>query len=333
MREGQVAQTEMLHAQEQLRQVGALEQGRSGAVGGDGLVVLTLGGEGVGEPDPGGAEVRVHHAGLAEEAPRFGHVRDGQVIDPHGEPGGGFVRVGVGQFVGEEEEGVGSIELIEGGEMEGEHGEVVRVGGEDGGGDGEGLGEAALGEEELGFGVQDVGVLGQVVVGGEAFDGVGKDGRVLVLRQTGGIEHLGELGGFLSGVGMISRGRSLDGVKVQFLDEGPLFIRRHQLVLHQLLKGLKALDIDGHGSLVALFGPVEGVLLGKTKASQMTHGCLTLDVGHALPFAFLTPLDPIGASGGGGGLRGQSRAPILMLQFPSSFARGDDEMDGVPISQ
>lgn len=180
VREGQVAQLQVLHAQEELRQVRALEEAGGGAVGGHGLVVLALEGEGMREADPGRAEVRVHHRGLGEEAPRLGDLADGEVVDAHGEPGGGFFRVQIGEAVGEEEEGVFFVQFVQAGEVEGEEGEVVLVGVEDGGGDCKGLLEAALGEEELGFGEEEVRVRVKVVVLGEGFDGVGEFRGVFV---------------------------------------------------------------------------------------------------------------------------------------------------------
>jgi len=61
VRQRHVVQLQVLHPQEELRQVRALEEPRRRRVGRDGLVVLAFGGEGVREADPGGAEVRVHH--------------------------------------------------------------------------------------------------------------------------------------------------------------------------------------------------------------------------------------------------------------------------------
>lgn len=111
--------------------MGPLEEARGGAVGGDGLVVLAFCGEGVGEADPGGAEVGIHHRGFGEEAAGFGDLPDGEVVDADGEPGAGLVGVEVCETVGEEEEGVGFGEFVEAGEVEGVDGEVVFVGVED----------------------------------------------------------------------------------------------------------------------------------------------------------------------------------------------------------
>lgn len=59
--EGQVVELQVLHAEEELREVGSLKEARCGAVCGYGLVVLAFCGKGVREADPGGAEVGVHH--------------------------------------------------------------------------------------------------------------------------------------------------------------------------------------------------------------------------------------------------------------------------------
>ena len=67
--------------------------------------------------------------------------------------------------VREEEKGVCFGEFVQAGEVEGVDSEVVFVGREDGGGYGEGFFEAALSEEKLGFGKEEVGVGGEVVVG------------------------------------------------------------------------------------------------------------------------------------------------------------------------
>jgi len=48
-------------------------------------------------------------------------------------------------------------------------GEVIFVCVEDRGCDGESFFEAALGEEEFGFGKEEIGVVGEVVMGGEGF--------------------------------------------------------------------------------------------------------------------------------------------------------------------
>ena len=209
--EGHVVELEVLHAEEELGEVGALEEAGGGAVGRDGLVVFAFCGEGVGEADPGGAEVRVHHRGFGEEAAGFGDAADAEVVDADGEPGAGFFWVQVGEAVGEEEEGVGFGEFVQAGEVEGVDGEIVFIGGEDGGGDGEGFFEAALGEEELGFGEEEVGVRGEVVVRGEGFGGVGEVGGVFVFGETGCVEHLCELGGFLRD-GRVFGG---DGIEVE----------------------------------------------------------------------------------------------------------------------
>jgi len=108
-----------------LREVGALEEAGGGAVGADGLVVLAFCGEGMGEADPGGAEVWVHGGRFAEEAARFGDAMGGEVIYADCEPGGRFVRVSVGQLVGEQEKRILFAEFVEAGKMGGKGGEIV----------------------------------------------------------------------------------------------------------------------------------------------------------------------------------------------------------------
>ena len=61
MGEGHVVELEVLHAEEELGEMGALEETGGGTVCGDGLIMLAFCGEGVGEADPGGAEMRIHH--------------------------------------------------------------------------------------------------------------------------------------------------------------------------------------------------------------------------------------------------------------------------------
>lgn len=61
----------------------SLEKAGSGAISGDGLVVLAFRSEGVCEADPGGAEVRVHHGGFGEEASSFGDFVDGEVVNAY----------------------------------------------------------------------------------------------------------------------------------------------------------------------------------------------------------------------------------------------------------
>ena len=129
----------------------SLEQAGGGAIGGDSLVVLTFCGEGMREADPGRAEMRVHHRCFGEEAAGLGNLADVEVVDSHGEPCGGFIWVEVGEAVGEEEEGICLVELVQASEVEGVDGEIIFVGVKDGGGDGEGLFEAALSEEEFRF--------------------------------------------------------------------------------------------------------------------------------------------------------------------------------------
>ncbi len=106
LRESHVVELEVLHTKEELGEVRSLEEAGGSAVGGDGLVMLAFRSKGVGEANPGGAEVRVHHRGFGEEAPGFSDLVDVEIVNAYCEPGGGFVGVEVGEAVGEEEKGV-----------------------------------------------------------------------------------------------------------------------------------------------------------------------------------------------------------------------------------
>jgi len=202
---------EVLHAEEELGEVGSLEEAGGGAICRDGLIVFPFRGEGVGEADPCGAEMGIHHAGFGEKPAGFGDLGYAEVIDANGEPGGGFVGVGVGEAVGKEEEGVDLVEFVQACEVEGEDGKVVRVAGEDRGGEGEGLFEATLGEKEFGFREEEVRVGGEVVVSGEGFRGVVEVRGVFVFGEACCVEHFCELGGFLGGRGV----GGCDRVKVE----------------------------------------------------------------------------------------------------------------------
>ena len=151
---------------------------------------------------------------------------------------------------------------MQAGQVQRVDGEVVFVGVEDGGCEGEGLAEAALGEEEFGFGEEEVGVGGEVVVRGEGFGGVGVVGGVFIFGEAGRVEHFDDLGGFLGGVG-VGGG---DGVEVEGGEEGPFFVGGHEGVFHELVEGFEALDVYSDGVFVAVFGSVEGVLLCKAYA-------------------------------------------------------------------
>ncbi|KAH4906399.1 hypothetical protein HBI80_078990 [Parastagonospora nodorum] len=82
--EGEVVELQILHAEEELWEMRALEEAGGGGVGGDGLVVLALGGEGVRKAYPCGTKVRIHHGGLGEVAACFGYASDGEVVDADG---------------------------------------------------------------------------------------------------------------------------------------------------------------------------------------------------------------------------------------------------------
>ena len=65
-RDGQITQSSLLHAEEHLREVRALEESCGGTVRGNSLVRLAFCGESVREADPSWAEVRVHQRGFGE---------------------------------------------------------------------------------------------------------------------------------------------------------------------------------------------------------------------------------------------------------------------------
>lgn len=125
----------------------------------------------------------------------------------------------------------------------------------------------------------------------EGFGGIGEFSGVFVFGEARGIEHFGELGRFLGSRGVVGG----NGVEVEGVEKGPFFVRRHEGVLHQLVEGFKALDIYSNGVFVALFGPVEGVLLCKADASQVAHRSLKLKIRSifSIPlFASLYPIQP-----------------------------------------
>ena len=127
LREGHVAELEVLHSEEELGEMGALEESCGGAVCGNGLIVFTFCGEGMCKADPRGAEVRIHDRGFGEESTCFGDLVDGEVVDCNSEPGGGFLGMGICKLVGKEEEGVGIVELVKTSEMEREGLKIVRI--------------------------------------------------------------------------------------------------------------------------------------------------------------------------------------------------------------
>ena len=103
------------------------------------------------------------------------------------------------------------------------------------------------------------------------------------------------MSGFLGGVGVGCRG---DGVKVEGLEECPFFVRGHEGVFHQLVKGFKTLDVYSDGVFVAFLCSVESVLLGVAYTPEITHGCFMLDVGKALSVPFLANIYPVRSATG-----------------------------------
>ena len=158
VREVHIVELQILHAEEEVWEMSTLEEARGGAVGRNCLVVLAFCGEGVGEADPSGAEVRVHHRGFREEAARLSDLGDAEVVNAHGKPGAGFLGVKVGETVREKKESVGLIEFMEASKMEWIDGKIILVRVKDRGCDGERLFEAALGEQKLGFRKKKIGV-------------------------------------------------------------------------------------------------------------------------------------------------------------------------------
>lgn len=91
------------------------------------------------------------------------------------------------------------------------------------------------------------------------------------------------MGGFLRH----GRVRGGDSIEIERLEKLELFSRRHQRVLHELIEGFKALDVDAHSILVAVAGTVKGILFGKTKPTQKAHSRFKPDIVGILPFPFL----------------------------------------------
>ena len=212
--ERHVVQGVVLHAEEDLRQVRAHEEAGGGRVGRDGLVVLALGGEGVGEPDPGGAEVRVHHAGLAEVPARLGDLVDGEVVDAHGEPRARLLRVVVGQVVRHEEEHVLPLQLVQARQVQRVDAEVVLVLLQHRLRDGERVLVPALRVQEVGLGEAQVRVRREVVVRGQRLAGRREGVGVAVLGEPRGVEHPRELGGLLRRRRVAAAAGHGDGIEV-----------------------------------------------------------------------------------------------------------------------
>ena len=70
----------------------------------------------------------------------------------------------------------------------------------------------------------------------------------------------------------------LDGLEVQLFEKRKFFGGRHERILHELVKGLKALHVDPHSVLIALTSSVESITLCKTQAPQIAHGGLEFNV-------------------------------------------------------
>ena len=155
----------------------------------------------------------------------------------------------------------------------------------------------------------------------ERVGGSGELRRVGVLAQPGGVEELGEVGGFLGGrggdaggggggrrvvvvfvvvgvgvgVGILLIRRNSNHIKIQRLEKLPLLVRRHERVLHQLVKRLETLHVNADGVLVALLGLVKRILLRIAQAPQIAHARFVADIARALPVPLLAPVYPFGS--------------------------------------
>ena len=132
-------------------------------------------------------------------------------------------------------------------------------------------------------------------MGREGFSGVVEVGGVLIFGEAGRVEHFCELGGFL---GCVWVGGRRDGVKVQGVEESPFFIRGHEGVFHELVKGFEALDVYSDSIFVAFLCSIERVLLGVTNTTQIAHSCFMFDVRKTLSFPLLAYIYPVGSSTG-----------------------------------
>ena len=122
-----IIKMQVLHAKEELRQMGALEKTSCGAVGRDSLIVLAFCSKGVGKSNPSSTELRVHRGSFDEVASCFCGKGDAEVIDSDCEPGGWFLWVEVGKAVREKEKCVYLIKFVKTGKMKRVDGEIVFV--------------------------------------------------------------------------------------------------------------------------------------------------------------------------------------------------------------
>lgn len=126
-RERPVGQEEVLHADEQDRQVRALKVPLRGRIGGDGLVMLALERVRMRECDPRWTMPSVEEDGLAEEAPRLVPSPSRQVPKSDRVPRHALVRLPIDEIVGQEEErGTEMREVVHRGEVQ-RHGRAMPV--------------------------------------------------------------------------------------------------------------------------------------------------------------------------------------------------------------
>ena len=79
---------------------------------------------------------------------------------------------------------------------------------------------------------------------------------------------------------------SVDGVEVEGLEEGPLFLWGEKAVLCELIEGFETLHVYANSIHVALFCAVECVLFGETKSSEVAHCSFVFNIGVYLPERF-----------------------------------------------
>ena len=90
-----VVECKVLHAEEELGEMGALEETGGCAVCGYSLVVLAFCSESMCKTYPSGAEVRIHHRSFGEKPSSFGNGVDGKVIHTDRKPSAGLIWVEV----------------------------------------------------------------------------------------------------------------------------------------------------------------------------------------------------------------------------------------------
>lgn len=116
-----VGKLEMLHADEEHGQVGALEVSLRRRVGCDGLIMFSFEGVGVGESDPGRTKAIVEEDRLAKEAACLVPPFLPEVPQPDGVPGHSCIRGFGNEVVGLKKQlGVEGRDVVHAGEVEGQ---------------------------------------------------------------------------------------------------------------------------------------------------------------------------------------------------------------------